>query len=171
MLGRLRRAYERVLEAIVALLMMAMAAEVTLGVVFRSLGRALSWYEEISVILLAWLTFYGSALAALKTAHIGFPGLVAGMAPRWRVAAVIAAELLVFGYFAIVAWYGAVVIEVLATDRLVSLPFVSVAWTQSVIPVGAVLFMAAEALVLPERLAQARRAAAPGAADLADKLH
>jgi TRAP-type C4-dicarboxylate transport system permease small subunit len=170
-LARVRRAYERVLEAIVAVLMLVMAAEVTLGVAFRALGRALSWYEEVSVILLAWLTYYGSALAALKSAHIGVPGVVAGWAPRWRVAAVIAAELMVLGFFAVAAWYGVIVIDVLATDRLISLPSVSVAWTQSVIPIGAALFIVAELLVLPQRLAEARGRSLPIGSDLAEKLH
>ena len=48
------------------------------------------------------------------------------------------------------------VLEVLATDNLVSIPEVSVAYTQSVIPISAVLFMIAEALVLPDVLREAR---------------
>ncbi len=171
MLARLRRGYELLLEGIVFVLMAAMAVEVTVGVVYRSLGQALAWYEEISVVLLAWLTFYGAALAALKQAHIGVPGVVARLRPAWRVPAVLVAETLVLAFFALLAWAGTEVIEVLATDRLVSLPHISVAYTQSVIPIGAVLFIIAEALVLPERLAAARRSAAAPGSDLAEKLH
>ena len=54
------------------------------------------------------------------------------------------------------AWVGYTVLEVLATDNLVSIPEVSVAYTQSVIPISAVLFMIAEALVLPDVLREAR---------------
>jgi hypothetical protein len=46
---------------------------------------------------------------------------------------------------------------VLASDTLVSLPAVSVAWAQSVIPVSAVLIILAQALVFPEVLREARR--------------
>ena len=48
----------------------------TLGVVFRTLGASLVWYDEVASVLLAWLTFYGSALASVKRAHIGCPELV-----------------------------------------------------------------------------------------------
>jgi hypothetical protein len=47
--------------------------------------------------------------------------------------------------------------EVLTTDYLVSIPEVSVIYTQSVIWIGAVLFIIAEALMLPQLIAQARR--------------
>ncbi len=50
---------------------------------------------------------------------------------------------------AALAWTGGVVIEVLERDTLVSLPEVSVQITQSVIPIGAVLFIVCEALSLP----------------------
>ena len=64
--------------------MVALALVVVLGVVFRRLGAALVWYDEVASILLAWLTFYGAALAALHRAHIGFPKLVDGLGPRLR---------------------------------------------------------------------------------------
>ena len=66
MLARVRSVYEKFLEAIVIVLMAALAVEVTLGVIFRYAGHALVWYDEIASILLAWITYYGSALAALK---------------------------------------------------------------------------------------------------------
>jgi hypothetical protein len=56
------------------------------------------------------------------------------------------------------------VLEVLATDNLVSIPEVSVKYTQSVIPIGAVLFIIAEALALPEVLREARGAPLAGEA-------
>ena len=42
---------------------------VVLGVVFRWDGEALSWYDEVASVQLAWLTYYGASLAALKRAH------------------------------------------------------------------------------------------------------
>ncbi|MEO7744539.1 MAG: TRAP transporter small permease subunit, partial [Usitatibacter sp.] len=69
----LRRAYESVLEWVVIVLMAMMAVEVTAGVLFRTFGASLVWYDEVASILLAWLTFYGSALASVKRAHIGCP--------------------------------------------------------------------------------------------------
>ena len=158
MLTRLRAGFEHLLEGIVILLMVALAVEVILGVGFRQMGKALVWYDEIASVTLAWLTYYGAALTALKGGHIGVPEIVRMLPPRWRVPFVLLAETIVIVFFAVLAWSGWYVIEVLATDTLVSLPAVSVQYTQSVIPIGAVLFIIAELLRLPLLLAQARLA-------------
>lgn len=156
MLTRLRMWFERLLEAIVIVLMIALAAEVTIGVIYRTLGFSLAWYDEIASILLAWLTYYGAALAALKRAHIGVPGLIQALPRRLRLPLVLVAESLVFGFFLLLAWVGLQVMDMLATDFLISLPDVSSQYTQSVIPIGAVLFIIAEALNLPETLRAAK---------------
>ena len=161
MLALWRRRYERLLEWIVIALMATLAVEVTVGVLFRTFGAALVWYDEIASILLAWLTFYGSALAAAKRAHIGCPEVVAVLPPGARLAARAVADVLVIAFFLLVGWTGYTILEVLATDNLVSLPQISVAYTQSVIPISAALIVLAELLTLPEALAQARAAAAP----------
>lgn len=164
MIARVRALYEKFLEAVVILLMTALAAEVTVGVIFRSAGRSLVWYDEIASILLAWLTFYGSALAAAKRAHIGCPEVVAMLPPRMKLTVRIVAEALVIVFFALIAWVGYSVLDVLATDNLVSLPQVSVVYTQSVIPISAVLIVIAEILTMPAVLAEALHGSRPHAA-------
>lgn len=159
MLAVWRRHYERLLEWIVIVLMTALAVEVTVGVLFRSFGASLVWYDEIASILLAWLTFYGSALAAAKRAHIGCPEVIAMLPPGARVAARLLADVLVIAFFLLVGWTGYTILGVLATDNLVSLPQVPVAYVQSVIPIGALLIVLAELLTLPEALSQARKGA------------
>jgi len=151
-----RRGFELALEWIVIVLMVALAVEVTAGVAFRYTGRALVWYDEVASILLAWVTFYGAALAALKRSHIGVPELIRLLPSTLRVQATLFAKVCVFAFFIILAWVGYSVLEILATDTLVTLPEVSVAYAQSVIPVSAVLFIIAEALALPEALREAR---------------
>lgn len=170
-LKRVRRAYERILEAIVIVLMVALAVEVVIGITFRAFGSALAWYDEVAVILLAWLTFYGSALAAVKRAHIGFPGLVSALPPPWRLVAVIVSKALVIGFLVLLGWVGYSVLDVLSTDYLISLPAVSVAWTQSVIPIFCVLFIAAELMNLPDTIEAARGHRAEVRSDLAERLH
>ncbi len=155
-LMRIRAGYEWLLEAIVFLLMAALAVEVVVGVVYRSFGESLVWYDEVASILLAWLTYYGAALAAHKRAHIGFSGLVDSLRPALRLPAVLFAEACVLAFFVLTAYVGWSIMEVLATDYLVSLPEVSVNYTQSVIPIGAVLFIIAQLLNLPAVLAEAR---------------
>lgn len=156
--ARARSAYENFLEAIVILLMTALALEVTVGVIFRSAGQSLVWYDEVASILLAWLTFYGSALAAVKRAHIGCPEVMAMLPPRVKFALRIVAEALVIAFFALIAWVGYSILDVLATDSLVSLPSVPVNYVQSVLPISAVLIIIAEILTLPAVLAAARTA-------------
>ena len=158
-----RAGYEKLLEWVVIALMVVLAGEVTIGIVFRSLGQSLVWYDEVASILLAWLTFYGSAYAAAKRGHIGCPELVAMMPPGPRLIVMIGVEILVIGFFAVLGFVGWQVLEVLATDSLVSLPWIPVSWVQSVIPISAALIILAELLALPETLAWARAEQAHGA--------
>lgn len=154
--ARIRAGYEAFLEAIVMLLMVVMFCEVTIGVVFRMVGESLSWYDEVASVLLAWLTYYGAALAAIKRAHIGCPAPIAALPPRFRLPLTLIGEAFVFSFLILLAWIGYFVLDVLATDYLVSLPDISVAYTQSVIPIGAVLFIIAEAFALPDIVREAR---------------
>jgi TRAP-type C4-dicarboxylate transport system permease small subunit len=157
MLAVLRRRYERLLEWIVIAMMAALAVEVTVGVVFRYVGYSLVWYDEVASILLAWVTYYGAALAALKRSHIGVPELVRLLPPALRLPVALMAEAFVFAFFVLLAWVGYSVLEVLAADNLVSLPAVSVAYAQSVIPISSLLFIIAQAFALPEVLQEARQ--------------
>lgn len=150
------RGYERFLEGICIALMAALALEVTAGVAFRYSGHSLVWYDEVATILLAWVTFYGSALAVLKHAHMGVPEVVRMLPAGPRVAAAVVAQLCTMAFFVLLAWVGYMILEILASDRLVSLPEVSVAYANSVIPISAVLFVVGQLLVFPEVLRSAR---------------
>ncbi len=147
---RTRALFERLLELIAILLILSLALVVVLGVVYRWSGEALSWYDEVASVQLAWLTYYGAALAALKRSHIGVPALLASIRPEYRVPLVILAEIVVIGFFLMLAWYGYVVLVILEGDTLISLPFISTQLTQSVIPIGAILFVIAEIFNLPQ---------------------
>lgn len=130
-------------------LMVTLTVVVIVAVIFRKAGASLSWYDEIASILLAWITYYGSALAALRRGHIGFDGVLLALPLKWRAVAVIIAEILVISFFAIMAWAGWRILDVLEGNTLVSLTWVPVQVTQSVIPIGAVLFIIAELLSIP----------------------
>lgn len=156
-MGSLRRIYDRFLEAIAVLLIVGMTGIVTAGFVFRWLGYSLVWYDEIASISLCWLTYYASALAALRGAHIGFSGFVNSLPSRWRVAATLAASAVTIFFFVLLAITGMQVVQILAGDTLVSLPAVPQQLTQSVIPIASALIVIAELLRLPEVLEEARR--------------
>lgn len=156
MFALLRTAFDRTLTAFVVFLLALLAVVVLLGVACRKLGIPLVWYDEGASILLAWVTYYGAALAALKRAHIGFPGLVNAMPPKVRVPVVLLGEVLVIGFFALLTWFGVQVLVILEGDTMVSLQWVPTQVTQSVIPIGGALFILAQLLSLPEVLQQAR---------------
>ncbi len=144
-----RRRFERVLEWFTGGLLVILAVEVLTGIAFRAAGRPLAWYDEMASVLLAWITYYGSALAALKKSHIGFPGLVNALPRGGRYAALALREVVVIGFFLVLAWKGVDILRVLAGETLVTVD-VPVALTQSVIPLGAALFVVAELLNLPD---------------------
>ena len=152
-----RRRAERLFEWISVALMVVLAVEVLLGIVFRAAGRPLVWYDEVASVLLAWLTYYASALAALKRSHIGFPGLVQSLGRGGKLAALAFRETAVIGFFLLLAWEGVRVLTLLGGETLVTVD-VPIRLTQSVIPIGAALFVIAEVLNLPE---QVQRASAP----------
>ncbi len=155
-LDRARAGFERLLEAIVVILVTALTALVIAGFCFRYTGYSLSWYDEIASVGLVWLTYYGSALAALRGAHIGVPGFVNAMPPKARVVATLFAEAVFFIFFIMLAWTGFEVLVVLGGDNLVSLEWMPQRVTASAVPIGAVLVIVAEALRIPKLLRDAR---------------
>jgi TRAP-type C4-dicarboxylate transport system permease small subunit len=157
-LQTVRRRYEQLLEAIVLFLMIALTLLVILGAAFRYLGNALTWYDEIASIGLVWLTYYGSALAASRGAHIGVPGLVNAMPPGLRIIVTLFAEAIVILFFVLLAYYGLQVMIVLQGEHLITLPEVPTTFTESAIPIGATMFVIAELLRLPDVLRAARGA-------------
>lgn len=157
MYTRFRKGFEHMLEAIVIILMSALTIIVLVAVAYRKGGASLSWYDEIASVLLAWLTYYGAALAAIHRGHIGFAGLIKAMKPGMRIPFIIFSEICILGFFALLAWVGVDVLIILEGDSLVSLPQVPTRLTQSVIPIGAVLFIIAEALGIPEVLKEAKK--------------
>jgi len=141
-----RAGVERALEWAVILLIAALATVVIVAVMFRKAGHALVWYDEVAAILLAWLTFYGSALAALKRAHIGFPRLVQRFSGRARNIAVITREVAVLEFLAMVGLAGWQVTEGLQGTYLVSLASVPRWLSASAVPLGALACIVAELL-------------------------
>ncbi len=72
------------------------------------------------------------------------------MPPRARAAGIVVAEAVTIGFFALLAWAGWKVLMVLEGMSLVSLTWCPVQLTQSVIPIGAGLFILASLLSLPD---------------------
>lgn len=150
MTARLSRLIEWTLEWVVIILMISLTIVVIVAVLFRLAGDSLSWYDEVAAIQLSWITYYGAALAALKRRHIGFDSVLLSIPMPARMGAVALSEIIVLGFFAIMAWAGWKVLNVLEGEMLVSLTWIPVQLTQSIIPIGATLFIVCELLSLPE---------------------
>jgi TRAP-type transport system small permease protein len=170
-LASFRGRYGRLLEWVVGALMVALFIEVTLGVVYRALGQALIWYDELASVLLAWLTFYGAALASVRRAHIGCPELVEILPWRARRMLSIVAQIIVIAFFVLLGTIGALILPILATDSMVSLSWVPTSVVQSVIPISAALIVIAEVTYLIDLLVSTEPPRDAGGVALADGLH
>ena len=89
------RARGRLLEWLVILLMVVLTAVVIVAVLFRIAGNSFSWYDEVASVQLAWITYYGAGLAALKRKHIGFDGVLLALPMPGRIYAAWAAEAVI----------------------------------------------------------------------------
>lgn len=156
MISQFRRTLDVTLQWVVIGLMITLTVIVLVAVFYRKFGASLSWYDEVASVMLAWITYYGAALAALRRQHLGFDGLLLRLPVTIRMVAVAVAEILVIGFFVTLAWAGWEVLEVLGDEHLISLPWIPVSLTQSVIPIGAALFVVCELLSLPESWTAAR---------------
>lgn len=150
MLDQFRSRLDWLLQWLLIVLMIGLTVVVMAGVGFRKFGASLVWYDEVASVMMAWITYYGAALAALKRRHIGFDGLLLRFPLGARKAAVILGEVVVIGFFVLLAWAGFKVLSVIGDETMVSLPWVPVSITQSVIPISAVLFIICELLSLPD---------------------
>lgn len=149
-INRLARVLGVLLESFTVLLMVLLTLVVIVAVIARLAGESFSWYDEVAAIMLAWITYYGSALAALTRRHIGFDTVLLALPPRSRALGIVLAEATVLLFFVLMAWAGFVVLDVLQGSYLISLTWVPVQFTQSVIPIGAILFIICELLSLPD---------------------
>jgi TRAP-type C4-dicarboxylate transport system permease small subunit len=139
-----------VLEFVAGTLLVALAVLVSVAATLRYLGTGISFYDEVAPILLAWVTFFGAALVALKRGHLGFDNVIRAL-PEWpRRIAFVLAELLTIAFFIAVAWGGHRLIEVMSGEHLVTLRWLSTGVTQSVMPLASLAFIAAELLTLPD---------------------
>ncbi len=148
-LSRINRVLSSILETITISLMVLLTLTVAMAVIARLMGQSFSWYDEVAAIMLAWITYYGSALAALHRRHIGFDTVLLTLPYKFRIAALLVGEAIVLIFFVLMARAGLQVLEVLQGDVLISLNWVPVQFTQSVIPIGAILFILCQLLSLP----------------------
>jgi len=145
-----RNSYDKFLQYIMFFMMIALALVVVLGVGYRWAGKALVWYDEVAAVQLAWLTYYGSAYAALKGSHIGVPSILKSFPLGLRKILFIVSKIVIYGFFLLLTYYGIIVLTLIKGETLTTLEWVPQTLVQSVIPIGSILFMLSETLRLKE---------------------
>lgn len=151
-MARAARCADIALQVVTIALLIALAAVVVLAVAFRFAGASFVWYDEVATVMLAWITYYGAALAALRRRHLGFAGFQMNLRPRVRLITFWFGEAVTYAVFATMAWASWYVLRVMAGETLVSLDWVSLQFTQSVVPIGCTLFVIAHGLSTPQAL-------------------
>ena len=149
-LEKFKQGYDIFLQYTMFVMMIALATTVVVGVGYRWSGNALVWYDEVASVQLAWLTYYGSAYAALKGAHIGVPSILKSFPIPMRKVFFIVSKIVIYGFFALMTYYGLIVMKLIHGETLTTLEWVPQSLVQSVIPVGSFLFMLSETLRLKE---------------------
>ena len=141
---------QRLLGRLVALvewwavgLLVALTAIVVIAVFMRyALNSSLVWYDEFASYLLVWLTFYGAVVADFQRKHINFDLLVNKLAPAARRVVDIIGEFFVLGFQFVLFYYGWILTEKMGDETAISLPWVQIAWVNSVLPItGALLLL------------------------------
>ena len=147
---KFKQSYDACLQFIMFVMMIALAVTVVVGVVYRWSGNALVWYDEVASVQLAWLTYYGSAYAALKGAHIGVPNILKSFPIPIRKVFFVVSKIVIYSFFALMTYYGLIVMKLIHGETLTTLEWVPQSLVQSVIPIGSFLFMLSETLRLKE---------------------
>lgn len=130
-------------------MLVAIAVIIVVAVFSRTLGSSLAWYDEVTSNLLAWLTFYGSGLAVLRGSHLDFQGLVKKLPPAWQLAAMAAAKTVTIAFFAVMAYAGVVILELMEGETFISLEWIPMPLAESALPIGAAVFILAELATIP----------------------
>lgn len=149
--------FGKAIEAMAVLLLITLAVIVVLAVGFRYLlNDSLPWYDEVASVLLAWITYFGAALAALRRSHLGFSAALLAMTLKLRALLFALAEVIVYAVFISLAWAGWRVLDVMEGMTLEALPWVSFTFVQSIVPLGCVMFIIAQLLSTPQAWARLR---------------
>ena len=104
----LKKAFDHLIEAVCAALMVALVVVVFIQVFNRFiLQTPLAWSEDLAMLLYQWVVFVGAALGVKRMRHFGIELVVRQFPERWRhaielltplVMLIVAAVMVVEGY-------------------------------------------------------------------------
>lgn len=120
---RFVRPLDRLMAAVAVTLIMATAVITCLAVFFRLVvGASLPWPEELTGNMLVWTSFAGAYLASRRQGHIAFELLVDKLPAGFRNIVLTINDVLLVGFFAVLAWLSYRVISVVGGTSLQTLP-------------------------------------------------
>ncbi len=122
-------------------LMVAMIFFTTLQVITRVFFTALSWSEEITCFLLVYASLVGAAVAFKRGSHIAVTFIVQRLPAGGQKAMAILVHLLGIGFFAVIAFYGILLMKAEShqTSPAMMIPMV---WVYLIFPVlGGVIIL------------------------------
>ena len=153
----MKRALDRAIDFLLAVLLVAMATVVFIQVFFRYLlDSALPWPEETARIMIVWLSFLGAYMAMRERKHIGFSVLVEKLPPRSRAIVNLIGRLLVMGFLVVVVKEG---VRFVREHVDIPMPYtdVSTGWVvYSVFPVAGALMLFQSLLDIAEAVRNLR---------------
>lgn len=103
-LGQLDQHLAKWEEGATALLIAAIFVVLTGNVILRAFGAPLLWADEAAVLLMACAAFLGAAVALARGQHMAVTLLSDNLPPRLRHPLAIGVDLVVLGFFVVLAW-------------------------------------------------------------------
>jgi TRAP-type C4-dicarboxylate transport system permease small subunit len=98
---------ERVLDALLGLMLLAVAATLFYQVIGRYvIGRAPAWTEEVARMLVAWMAMLGAAACLRSGGHVAVGALVDAVGPRLRAVLLGLRDAATMATAGVLAWAG-----------------------------------------------------------------
>lgn len=135
------RAIERVLDAWIGLMILAMAVAICWQVFARYvLAAAPGWSEEFARYTMIWVTMIGGAAVLRSGGQMSVTALLDRLPERWASIMLAIRDLAMVVTLVLLIWWGAKLTQLMTVQETASLQ-VSKAWVYVALPIGAGLML------------------------------
>lgn len=140
---RVQGIVEKILNVVVAILLVMMSVTVFMNVIFRYfLNQAIAWYEEVSRFLLIWIVFLGAVLAYIRKDHLGLDVILYYLKPRAKQIVILISDVLVIIALGIMVQGGFVMaLDSLASGWVASSVPIPYGWVYMIGPISSLLML------------------------------
>jgi TRAP-type C4-dicarboxylate transport system permease small subunit len=145
----MKKKIDRAIDFFLAMLVIGMTVVVTVSVFFRYvLNYPLSWSEEVTRLMIVWLSFVGAYMAMREDKHIGFDLFISKLPDGIKKGIGLVGQFLIVLFLLVYVWQG----TKFAGEFLnVGMPYtnIPVGWfAYSVFPVSGVLMLVQTAITI-----------------------